>query len=278
MSDFYGYSQAEGISQGNAVTDTVKSLNDSIRVENEGIVNNAKAQKSQDIEQGIFGGAKDAFQEANAASGIQGKVEAYQTAVGKIQEGVQKAGDTVSKVKQAAQSAAPEAAGEESATADAATAAQGGEASAAAAEGTSALEDAGKTALNTEAETVGSKVAGAIGKGAGAIGALGSATLAVRDDVKSFEEGKGLIAGDNLEEKIANIGTIGGTALDMLGFVPGFQLAGVIGTAFEGASGLLDVAGQAQQDVKAAHVDAKQPQLQQSVVAQSVQQASQRVV
>ena len=64
----------------------------------------------------------------------------------------------------------------------------------------------------------------------------------------------------------------------MLGFVPGFQLAGVIGTAFEGASGLLDVAGQAQQDVKAAHVDAKQPQLQQSVVAQSVQQASQRVV
>lgn len=276
--DFYGYSQAQGISEGNAITDTVKSLNDSIRVENENIIANAKAQKSQDVEQGIFGAAKDAFQEGSAATQIAGKVAEYQKAVGKIQQGVQTVNDTISKVKQAVNSAAPEAAGEESATATAATAAQGGEEAAAAAEGTSALEGAGGAALNEGAEAVGTKVAGALGKGAGLLGALGAATLSVRDDVKSFEDGKGLIAGDNLEEKIGNIGTIGGAALDMLGLVPGFQLAGVIGTALQGVSGLIDIAGQAQQDVKAAHSDARQPVLQQSVVGSAIQQAAQRVV
>lgn len=272
--DTYGFNT--GIEQANAITDTVKSLNDNIRVENEGIVNNAKEQKSEDVEQGIFGAAKDAFQEGNAATGITGKVEAYQKAIGSVQEGVKQAGQTISNVKEQIQNAAPEAAGEEAETAGAAEDAAGGEEAAAAAEG--GVVDAGKAAINETAETIGSKAAGAIGKGAGLLGALGSATLAARDDVKSFESGKGLIAGDNIAEKIANVGTIGGAALDMLGLVPGFQLAGVFGTALQGAAGLLDMGGEAEQDVKAAHADARQPVLQQSVVGAEAQMGTARAV
>jgi hypothetical protein len=70
MSDFYGFSQSEGISQGNALTDQVKNMNDGIRVENENTINNANNKKSEDEELGIFGGAKDAFQSGNATSRV----------------------------------------------------------------------------------------------------------------------------------------------------------------------------------------------------------------
>ncbi len=269
MSDFYGYSQSEGISQGNALSDQVRSLNDGIRVENENIINNATEKKSEDEELGIFGGAKDAFQTGSATATITGKVDEYTKSVGKIKEGVQSANDTISKVQQGIKDAAPEAAGEETATSAAADAAG---------ESTKIAVDAGKTALNEGAETLGTKAAGAIGKGAGILGALGSSALSIRDDVKSFESGKGLIAGDNIEEKIANVGTIGGAALDMLGLVPGFQLAGVFGTALEGGSGLLDIAGQAQQDVKEGKTDSAPPKLQTMVAGADIQQAATRVV
>lgn len=273
MSDFYGFSQSEGISQGNALTDQVKSMNDGIRVENENTINNANNKKSEDEELGIFGGAKDAFQTGSATSTITDKVAAYKKAVGKIQEGVQSANDTVAKVKQGIQANAPEPAGEETATSDAADAVTDD-----AGESTKLAADAGKTALNEGEETLGTKAAGAIGKGAGLLGALGSSALSIRDDVKSFEAGKGLIAGDNMEEKIANIGTIGGAALDMLGLVPGFQLAGVFGTALEGGSGLLDIAGQAQQAVKEGKTDTTPPPLQATVAGSDIQQAATRVV
>jgi len=90
----------------------------------------------------------------------------------------------------------------------------------------------------------GAKLAGSIGRGVGVVGGLATAGLDIAADVKSFESGKGLLAGDNFGEKLANIGSIGGAALDMLGFVPGFQLAGVVGAGIQAASGVLDAASE----------------------------------
>ena len=89
------------------------------------------------------------------------------------------------------------------------------------------------------------KVASGIGKAAGTATALGTAGLDIYSDIESFKHGGSLIAGDNLGEKIANIGSIGGAALDMLGFVPGFQLAGVIGAGLQAASGAIDAGSEA---------------------------------
>jgi hypothetical protein len=87
------------------------------------------------------------------------------------------------------------------------------------------------------------------------------------------------LAGDNWEEKVANIGTIGGAALDMVGLIPGLQFAGVLGAGIQAASGVLDAAGQAVSTAKKISTD-NLPAPQQQLVGQQTlagQVTSQRV-
>ena len=245
------YNMSNAISQGNALSQSVANLNDSIRQTN---AENASIAKSSvtnavdaDKEIGLMAGIKDAVSEAGALSNVAGKVQQYKDAVANQGTG------GFTEVKPTSDDFKPKAPAEGSGEAiDEAV--ERPSAAIQTSEGT--LEEgsdilskgkgivAGGEAL--EEAGAGLKIAGAVGRGVGVVGALGTAGLDIMQDVKSFEDGKGLLAGDNLGEKIANVGAIGGAALDMLGFVPGFQLAGVIGAGLQAASGVLDAASTAE--------------------------------
>tara|TARA_R110000772_G_scaffold168705_4_gene280468 strand:+ start:1102 stop:1944 length:843 start_codon:yes stop_codon:yes gene_type:complete len=239
------YNMGSGISQGNALTSQTDNLNAQIRGLNNAAVSTFKTnklteknflqgQKTQDTELKIFSGAKDAMQEGGAATSIQSRVAAYKASSGAAGEGADVGG--------AVARAAPEAEGIEMTDFGAEA---GGEAAGASKLATAGGELSEGAEVLGDAASGGARVAGAIGKGAGLLGGLTASALDIKDDVESFRSGKGIIAGDNIAEKIANLGTIGGTALDAIGLIPGFQLAGVIGLGIQGVSGLLDIAGQA---------------------------------
>ena len=88
-------------------------------------------------------------------------------------------------------------------------------------------------------------------------------------DIAADIKAKGL-AGDNWEEKLGNAATIGGTALDMLGFVPGFQLAGVFGAGLQALGGISSATGEALDTAKKMTTDAtptKPPEIAQTAQA-----------
>ena len=276
------YNMSDAISQGNALSSSVEGLNEQIRANNALSIKNAKdAAKNAvagDKETGLLGGIRGAISEGGAVANTIAKVNAYtdaikkagaagQAAVSQARGAVQGVTTAVSQAQGAAKAAVSGAQGAaEAAVSQARGAAQGAAQGitdavskpAAAiqtsegtlAEGSSILSKgkgivaAGATGAE-EAGSLGLKVASGIGKAAGTVTALGTAGLDIYSDIESFKHGGSLIAGDNLGEKIANIGSIGGAALDMLGFVPGFQLAGVIGAGLQAASGALDAGSEA---------------------------------
>jgi hypothetical protein len=276
------YNMSDAISQGNALSSSVEGLNEQIRANNALSIKNAKdAAKNAvagDKETGLLGGIRGAISEGGAVANTIAKVNAYtdaikkagaagQAAVSQARGAVQGVTTAVSQAQGAAKAAVSGAQGAaEAAVSQARGAAQGAAQGitdavskpAAAiqtsegtlAEGSSILSKgkgivaAGATGAE-EAGSLGLKVASGIGKAAGTVTALGTAGLDIYSDIESFKHGGSLIAGDNLGEKIANIGSIGGAALDMLGFVPGFQLAGVIGAGLQAASGAIDAGSEA---------------------------------
>ena len=272
-----GYNMDSAISMGNSRMGAVENMNENIRLTNaEAIDNASKAAKvavGNDEQRGIMSGIKDALNESTAMSNFKSTLSAYQTA--------QKGGPGVggaTEVKPTSAESAPkgEAVGEEAESLEpkpsaAITTSEGtlGEGSDVVTKPTAAaittsegtLEE-GSTVVTKGAtaaeglETVGkgAKVAGALGKGVGVLGGVVSSGMDIAADVQSIKEGKG-IAGDNWEEKLGNIATIGGTALDMLGFVPGLQIAGVIGTALQAGGGLASAAGEALDTAKAVASD-----------------------
>jgi hypothetical protein len=277
------YNMSDAISQGNALSSSVEGLNEQIRANNALSIKNAKdAAKNAvagDKETGLLGGIRGAISEGGAVANTIAKVNAYTDAIKKAGaagqaavsqargavQGVTDCGFTstgsstgsgfrqaqgaaeaaVSQARGAAQGAAQ---GITDAVSKPAAAIQTSEGTLA--EGSSILSKgkgivaAGATGAE-EAGSLGLKVASGIGKAAGTVTALGTAGLDIYSDIESFKHGGSLIAGDNLGEKIANIGSIGGAALDMLGFVPGFQLAGVIGAGLQAASGAIDAGSEA---------------------------------
>ena len=257
------YNMSDAISQGNALSSSVENLNEQIRANNALSIKNAKdAAKNAvagDKETGLLGGIKGAISEGGAVANTIAKVNAYTAAVKKAgaagQAAVQGAQAAVSQAQGAAQAAVSQARGAAQGAAQGITESVSKPAAAIQTsegtleEGSSVLSKgkgivaAGATGAE-EAGSIGLKVASGIGKAAGTVTALGTAGLDIYSDIESFKHGGSLIAGDNLGEKLANIGSIGGAALDMLGFVPGFQLAGVIGAGLQAASGALDAASE----------------------------------
>tara|TARA_R110001592_G_scaffold6836_3_gene37428 strand:- start:8903 stop:9829 length:927 start_codon:yes stop_codon:yes gene_type:complete len=266
------YNMSDAISQGNARTSQVDDLNEQIRANNATKIQNSKDAIKQNVstdkEMGLLAGIKDAVGEGGAIMNVQGKVADYQKAVAKLGEGgkppIKPSDPDITKtpagytdeewdVLGAEPSSKPAAAittsegtlneGETVLSKGSTAVAGGVETEVGAAKGAiGAAKGAG--AVGEELST-GARVAGGIGRAAGTIGALGTAGLDIAADFKSATSGGSLIAGDNIGEKIANIGSIGGAALDMLGFVPGFQLAGVIGAGLSAASGVLEASSEA---------------------------------
>jgi len=279
---------SSAISLGNSRMGAVQNMNEGIREFNKTAIDNAsraaKAQVGKDEEVGIMSGVKDALTDSVAMSNFKTTLNAYQ----KAQKGGPGAGG-FTEVKPTSAESAPKgaAAGEEveslgpkppaAITTSEGTLGEGsnvvtkpGAAAITTSEGTleegSTVVTKGATAAEgLEAVGKGAKVAGALGKGVGVLGGIASSGMDIAADIKA----KG-IAGDNWEEKLGNVATIGGTALDMLGFVPGFQLAGVIGTGLQALGGISSAAGEAVDTAKKMTDDAtptKPPQIQQTAQA-----------
>lgn len=234
------YNMSNAISQGNMLSESVSNLNDRIREKNETDLQNAsiaaKNAVGEDKELGLFAGIKDTLQGGAALQNVNKAVTNYQEAVKTAGRG----GFTEVKTTAADYAKGAERMGlnpEEVKPASAITTSEG-----TLAEGSDILKTA---SAGEEAGSIGLKAAGAIGKGVGVLGGLASAGLDIADDIKSFRGGGPDIAGDNIGEKIANIGTIGGAALDMIGLIPGLQFAAVLGTGLQVASGVLDAASEA---------------------------------
>ncbi len=248
------YNMSDAISQGNARTSQIDDLNEQIRANNATKIQNAKDAIKQNVstdkEMGLLAGIKDAVGEGGALANVQGKVKDYQKAVAKLGEGgkppITPSDPDTTKTPAGYTDEEWDVLGAEPSSKPAAaiTTSEGtlAEGETVLSKGAGAAKGAG--AVGEELST-GARVAGGIGRAAGTIGALGTAGLDIAEDFKSATSGGSLIAGDNIGEKIANIGSIGGAALDMLGFVPGFQLAGVIGAGLSAASGVLEASSEA---------------------------------
>ena len=248
------YNMSDAISQGNARTSQVDDLNEQIRANNATKIQNSKDAIKQNVstdkEMGLLAGIKDAVGEGGAIANVQGKVADYQKAVAKLGEGgkpaIKPSDPDITKTPAGYTDEEWDVLGAEPSSKPAAaiTTSEGtlNEGETVLSKGAGAAKGAG--AVGEELST-GARVAGGIGRAAGTIGALGTAGLDISEDFKSATSGGSLIAGDNIGEKIANIGSIGGAALDMLGFVPGFQLAGVIGAGLSAASGVLEASSEA---------------------------------
>ena len=262
MGDFYNMSSA--ISNGELRTSAGEQANIATRLANATAIKNAKDSVKADKELGIMGGIKDAITDGSQLASVGQKVDAYKAAI-KAPSGF--GGFNEVAVTQDDFKGKPALAGDE-----VLDAAEKPSAAITTSEGTL---DEGSDIINK-----GGKFANAIGdtEGIGSAGSLASAGLDIAQDVKSLQSGHG-IAGDNWEEKIANIGTIGGAALDMAGFIPGFQILGVIGTGISAASGVLDAAGEAVSTAKSIGQD-KTPPPQGQITGQQTlagQTVSQRV-
>lgn len=241
------YNMSNAISQGNMQSQSVQNLNDSIRATNKLNASSAKTNVTnavdKDKEIGIMTGIKEGASEVSALGNVAASVSNYKQAVadqGKPGFTEVKPTDDDLKPKAPAEGESIDEAVERPSAAIQTSEGTLDEGSDVLAKGKGIV--AGGEALD-EAGT-GLKVAGAIGKGVGVLGGLATAGLDVAAEYKSLKAGKGL-AGDNLGEKIANLGAIGGSALDMLGFVPGFQILGVVGSGIQAASGVLDAASEA---------------------------------
>ena len=245
------YNMSNAISQGNMLSQSVANLNDSIRQTNKANASRAKTSVTnavdQDKEIGIMTGIKDGASEVSALGNVAASVNNYKQSVadaGKPGFTEVKPTDDDLKPKVPAEGSG-EAIDETVERPSAAIQTSEGtleEGSDVLAKGKGIV--AGGEALDEAGAAGGLKVAGAIGKGVGVLGGLATAGLDAAAEYKSLKSGQGL-AGDNLAEKIANIGAIGGSALDMLGFVPGLQILGVVGSGIQAASGVLDEVGNA---------------------------------
>jgi hypothetical protein len=249
-----GYNMSSAISLGNSRMGAVQDMNESIRQFNSKAIDAAKGAAKvavgNDKQEGIMSGIKDSLTESVAVSNFKTSLDNYNN----LKKGTGFGG--WSEVKPTPDELKPKAAlaGEEvdqlaEKPSAAVTTSEG-----TFAEGSDVLSDAAKGGFSEASKVAssGAKVAGALGKGVGVLGGIASSGLDIAADIKA----KG-IAGDNWEEKLGNVATIGGTALDMLGFIPGLQLAGVVGTALQAAGGVASAAGEAVDTVKKIATDTK---------------------
>ena len=256
------YNMSNAISQGNMQSQSVANLNDSIRQTNKANASRAKTSVTtavdKDKEIGIMTGIKEGASEVSALGNVASSVANYKEAVanqGKPGFTEVKPTDDDLKPKAPAEGEAIDEAVERPSAAIQTSEGTLDEGSDILSKGKGIV--AGGEAVEGAAGT-GLKIAGAVGKGVGVLGGLATAGLDVAAEYKSLKSGQGL-AGDNLAEKIANIGAIGGSALDMLGFVPGLQILGVVGSGIQAASGVLDEVGNAVETKQKEQADQNTP-------------------
>lgn len=256
---FDSYNMGQAISQGNMLNDNVNRMNTQIAINNKVAEDKAvkdsktaKTQEGTDKTAGVFKGIKDSIQETTATGNFKLAYDSYQKSIkpssagaGGFSEVAATQQDLQDKAKKMGANTqrdySAESIAEESGDSELQKVAKG---------------VGGAEGLEEEA-SLGGKVAGVVGKGVGIAGGLASSGLDLAADYESFKEGKGLIAGDNLADKISNIGTIGGTALDMIGLIPGFQLAGVLGTGIQALSGIAGAVGDAEDTADKVAADKK---------------------
>jgi hypothetical protein len=249
-----GYNMSSAISLGNSRMGAVQNMNDSIRQANKTAIDAAKGAAKvavgNDKEQGIMSGIKDSLTESVAVSNFKTSLDNYNN----LKKGTGFGGWSEVKPTSAESAPKPALAGEEVNELAEKPSAGITTSEGTFAEGSDVLSDGAKGgfAEASEALSSGAKVAGTLAKGVGVLGGIASSGLDIAADIKA----KG-IAGDNWEEKLGNVATIGGTALDMLGFIPGLQLAGVVGTALQAAGGVASAAGEAVDTVKKIATDSK---------------------
>lgn len=247
------YNMSSALSQGNALTSGVDSLNEQIRLHNDTLVKNAKEAAKEavagDRQAAIFGGIKDAITEGSALQNFNSKLSAYQesqkaTGFGGFSEVKPTESDFTRKAQQMGEGTQRDYTEElksggnpkpSSAEVTSEGGVEGGELTT-----SEDINRAGNLADDAGEVSRGARIAGAVGKGVGVIGGLTAGGMDLYEDFKDHK-----IEGDNIGEKIANIGTIGGAALDMIGLIPGFQLAGVVGAGLQAASGVLEAASEA---------------------------------
>lgn len=270
---FDSYNMGSAISQGNMLNDNVGRMNLQIAVNNKALEDQsernkkeAKAQAVTDTDTGIFAGIKDSIQEGTAMGNFNNALENYQKVVKPSSVGA----GGFSEVKTSAQDL------EDKAKSMGANTQRDYTAESIAKE--SGDPDMVKLAkgVGSGAEdelSMGGRIARGVGKGVGLAGGIASSGLDIASDIESIKNGGPIIAGDNLADKIANIGTIGGTALDMIGLIPGFQLAGVLGTGMQAVAGIAGAVGDAEDTADKVADDKKGesgpgPVLDNTVVAQ----------
>ena len=277
------YNMSAALSQGNALTSGVDNLNEQIQLHNDTLVKNAKDAAKRavagDKQAAIFGGIKDAITEGSALQNFNSKLSAYQesqksTGFGGFSEVKPTESDFTRKAQQMGEGTQRDYTEELKSGGNPKPAAaeveseggiEGGEITT-----SEDINRAGNLADDVGEVSRGAKIAGALGKGVGTVGGLAAGGLDLYEDFKNHT-----IEGDNIGEKIANLGTIGGAALDMIGLIPGFQLAGVVGAGLQAASGVLEATSEAvheptkeQQDSTPAPVD-ETPQVAQASLAGS---------
>lgn len=257
--DFYNMSSA--ISNGDMRSGAIDGMNDNIKIQNKAKVDAAKGAVSQDKSLGVMEGIKSGIGEAAAGSQAMAAVSAYKSAI-KAPAGA--AGWSEVKTVPSDFTPPPAQAGEEVSSFEGKAASAITTSKGVVGEGSDIAVKGGAFAVG-ETESLGSKLAGGIGKGVGLAGAVGTAGLDIAQDIKA-----GGLAGDNWEEKVSNLGNIGGAALDMVGLIPGFQLAGVFGAGLSAASGVLSAAGEAVDTVKKVASDSAPVQQQQLTAQQTL--------
>ena len=270
---FDSYNMSSAISQGNMLNSDVGRMNLQTAMNNKALedqskrdAKEAKAQAITDTDTGIFSGIKDSIQEGTAMSNFNNALENYQKVVkpsavgaGGFSEVKTSAQDLEVKAKQMGVNTqrdyTAEGIAKESGDPDMVKLAKG--------VGSGAEDEL----------SMGGRIARGVGKGVGLAGGIASSGMDIAADIDSIKNGGPIIAGDNLADKIANIGTIGGTALDMIGLIPGFQIAGVLGTGMQAVAGIAGAVGDAEDTADKVEADKKgetpdKPNLDNTVVAQ----------
>jgi len=254
---FDSYNMSSAISQGNMLNDNISRMNTQIAINNKALVDQAKkdsktakAQEGTDKTAGVFSGIKDSLQESTAMGNFKVAYDSYQKAIKPSSVGVGGFSEVRATAKDLEDKAKSMGANSQRDYTAEGIAKESGDA-----DMTKIAKGVGSGAEETM--TLGGKVAGAVGKGVGLAGGIASSGLDIAADIESAKDGGSLIAGDNLADKISNIGTIGGTALDMVGLIPGLQLAGVIGTGLQAVSGIFGAVGDAEDTAKKIAADKK---------------------
>lgn len=253
MSHLYAMNSA--LSQGNMANARVEQENRDITASNNAIANNIKAADSQTTEKTFFQGAKDTLFDAYAIDKVNSKAEAYLTSAQSARDTIT---DTVTEATKKAQTpSSTETVTDKTSTTDVEP--SGG------AEAIDETEGGGIAKKALTAAGLGEDAAKSMLKGVGLIGS--AVTLGTNLDA-DFD---GQFGKMNFDQKVANVGEIAGSVLDIVGTVfPPAEILAVVGSGITALSGAVGGVG----DVEGEQSAGKSQDAQLAAQKQALQQVS----